>query len=148
MNLKERLMEQKFLSEMKGYTNVIIEQLKCTNDEAAYSYKLCFYAQFLGFINSNFLYYNSNGINIKKIYDTLSVDIEILDNIRKHLNSEETLNEKNSDSIYYCYQNGREFQCSNPEKMLNHLLRLHMKIAAASLERGERKNCIQLKKFI
>lgn len=145
MNLKKSLMEQKFLSEMKGYTNVIIEQLKYKNDEAAYSYKLCFYAQFLGFINSNFLYYD---INIKKISDTLSIDTEILDNIRRHLTSEEKLNEKNSDSIYYCYQNGREFQCSNPEKMLNYLLRLHMKINTASFEKEERKNCIQLTKSI
>ena len=145
MNLTKNLIEQKFLSEMKGYTNVIIEQLKYKNDEAAYSYKLCFYAQFLGFFNKNFLSY---GINIKKISGTLSIDTEILDNIRKHLTSEEKLNEKNSDSIYYCYQNGNEFQCSNPEKMLNHLLRLHMKINTASFEKEKRKNCIQLTKSI
>lgn len=145
MNLKKSLMEQKFLSEMKGYTNIIIEQLKYKNDEAAYSYKLCFYAQFLGFINKNFLSY---GINIKKISDTLSIDTEILDDISKHLNSEETLNEKNSNSIYYCYRKGHKFKCSNPEKMLNHLLHLHMKIASASFEREEKKSCIQLKKYI
>lgn len=145
MNLTKNLIDQKFLSEMKGYTNVINELLKYKKEEAAYSYKLCFYAQFLGFINKNFLSY---GINIKKISGTLSIDTEILDNIRKHLTSEEKLNEKNSDSIYYCYQNGREFQCSNPEKMLNHLLRLHMKINTVSFEKEGRKNCIQLTKSI
>lgn len=145
MNLTKNLIEQIFLSEMKGYTNVIIEQLKYKNDEAAYSYKLCFYAQFLGFINKNCLSY---GINIKKISGTLSIDTEILDNIRKHLTSEEKLNEKNSDSIYYCYQIGHEFQCSNPKKMLNHLLQLHMKINTASFEKEEKKSCIQLKKYI
>ena len=96
-------------------------------------------------MNKNFSIF---GANFKKVSNTLSIDKQILDDINLHLTSKEVLREKNSDSIYYCYQEGRKFKCYNTEKVFNQLLQLHMTIASASFEREEKKNCIQLKKSI
>lgn len=145
MNLTKYLIDQKFVSEMKEYAEIVNELLKYGKDEAAYGYKLCFYAQLIGFMNKNFSIF---GANFKKVSNTLSIDKQILDDINLHLTSKEVLREKNSDSIYYCYQEGRKFKCYNTEKVFNQLLQLHMTIASASFEREEKKNCIQLKKSI
>lgn len=91
MNLTKYLIDQKFVSEMKEYAEIVNELLKYGKDEAAYSYKLCFYAQLIGFMNKNFSIF---GANFKKVSNTLSIDKQILDDINLHLTSKEVLLKK------------------------------------------------------
>lgn len=138
--------ENSFLKDVEQYVDAYEILISSDYTKEAYSYALCFYASFIGFLHA---IYSNDRIVTTMTLNTLSIDPDIIPDLNNYIYSKDLIEDKNSNSVYYCYNKAIKISYEHIEYVIDSFLKLHNRIATSSkITTNEKKKIEETKKLI